>query len=49
MMNFPIAGLMDKRACYDWLVRLLHPGGLAFPRRGNTDAYVHRDPVLDYR
>jgi hypothetical protein len=52
MMDFPIAGLMDETVCYDWLVELLHPGGLACPRCGGTDAYVHRDvrePVLDYR
>jgi transposase-like protein len=33
-------------------VGLLHPGGLACPRCGSTDAYVHRsyrEPVLDYR
>ena len=52
MMDFPIADLMDDRACYDWLVALLHPGGLACPRCHGTDAFVHRyyrDPVLDYR
>jgi transposase-like protein len=52
MMDFPITDLMDERACYDWLVDLLHPGGLACPRCGGTDAFVHRyvrDPVLDYR
>jgi transposase-like protein len=52
MMDFPITALMDERACYEWLVRLLHPGGLACPRCGGTDAWVHRvhrDPVLDYR
>ena len=52
MMDFPIAELMDERACYDWLVRLLHPGGLACPRCGGTDAWVHRcvrEPVHDYR
>jgi transposase-like protein len=33
-------------------VDLLHPGGLACPHCGGTDAFVHRyhrDPVLDYR
>jgi len=52
MIDFPIGRLMDERACYDWLVALLHPGGLACPRCRGTDAYVHRyhrDPVLDYR
>ncbi len=32
MMDFPIADLMDERACYDRLVALLHPGGLACHR-----------------
>ncbi len=52
MIDFPITDLMGERACYDWLVTLLHPGGLACPRCGSTDAYVHRyfrEPVLDYR
>jgi hypothetical protein len=51
-MDFPISGLMDEQACYDWLVTLLHPGGLACPRCHGTGAYVHRyhrEPVLDYR
>ena len=26
-MDFPIADLMDERACYDRLVGLFHPGG----------------------
>jgi transposase-like protein len=52
MMDFPVGDLMDEQACYRWLVDLLHPGGLACPRCGGTDAFVHRffrDPVLDYR
>ena len=28
-IDFPAADLMDERACYDWLVSRLHPGGLA--------------------
>lgn len=53
MMDFPIDRLMDERACYDWLLALLHPGGLACPRCRRGDALRvhrhHRDPVLDYR
>ena len=52
MMDFPLDGLMDEPACYDRLVALLHPDGLACPRCGGTDARVHRRhraPVLDYR
>jgi hypothetical protein len=52
MMDFPIADLMDERACYDRLVEVLHPDGLACPRCRGTDASIHRyhrDPVLDLR
>jgi transposase-like protein len=52
MIDFPIDRLPDDRACYDWLVELLHPDGLRCPRCGGADALVHRyyrDPVLDYR
>ena len=38
MMDFPLDGLMDEQACYDRLVALLHPDGLACPRCGGTDA-----------
>jgi transposase-like protein len=52
MMDFPLDGLMDEQACYDRLVHLLHPDGLACPRCGGAEARVHRRhraPVLDYR
>jgi len=52
-MDFPLTGLMDEQACYDKLVTLLHPQGLACPRCGSADSLrVHsreRDPVLRYR
>jgi transposase-like protein len=51
-MDFPIGELLDERACYDWLVRLIHPRGLTCPRCRSDDLRVHRrarDPVLDYR
>jgi transposase-like protein len=51
-MDFPIAGLMDEHACYDFLLRALHPDGLACPRCGGRRLSVHRrhrDPVLDHR
>ena len=31
-MDFPLIDLMDEQACYDQLVELLYPGGLACPR-----------------
>ena len=54
-MDFPILDLMDKQACYDRLLDLLHPDGLTCPRcGGGRDRYnVHRrrerSPVVDYR
>jgi transposase-like protein len=54
-MDFPILDLMDQQACYQKLLDLLHPDGLAFPRcGGGRDGYnVHRrrdgSPVVDYR
>jgi len=52
-MDFPLSDLMDERACYERLVALLHPGGLACPRCGAADRLGvhrrHRDPVIDYQ
>jgi transposase-like protein len=54
-MDFPIIGLMDQDACYQELLRLLHPDGLTCPRCGaGRDRYTaHRrrphSPVVDYR
>jgi transposase-like protein len=54
-MDFPILDLMDQGACYQKLLDLLHPDGLACPRcGGGRDGYnVHRrrdgSPVVDYR
>jgi transposase-like protein len=52
-MDFPIAGFMDEDACYEKLVDVLHPDGLACARcRAHDGLRVHRRhraPVLDYR
>src|SRR4051812_3314472 len=52
-MDFPLIGLMDERACYEKLLVLLRPDGLACPRCGAGDRLGvhrrHRDPVLDYQ
>jgi transposase-like protein len=52
-MDFPIGDLMDESACYELLVGLLHPGGLACPHCGDRDHLkVHRRdraPILAYR
>ena len=36
-MDFPIADLMDEKACYDKLVHWLHPGGLKCPKCRSDD------------
>jgi transposase-like protein len=51
-MDFPLAELMDRDACYDRIFKVLHPDGLACPRCGCDRLGVHRRhraPVLDYR
>jgi transposase-like protein len=52
-MDFPIGELMDESACYEFLVGLLHPEGLACPHCGDRDHLkVHRRdraPILAYR
>ena len=52
-MDFPLNDLMDEVACYDYLVGLLHPDGLACPHCGDGDhLQVHRRdrvPILAYR
>lgn len=51
-MDFPISSLMDEQACYDWLVKHLHPPGLGCPDCKAQDLRVHRRqraPILDYR
>jgi transposase-like protein len=52
-MDFPIAEFMDEDACYEKLVAVLHPDGLACPRCQARDGLRvhrrHRAPVLDYR
>ena len=51
-MDFPLMDLMDEQACYDFLVTLLHPDGLACPRCHRHDGLeVHRRdraPLLVY-
>ena len=52
-MDFPIGDLMDESACYEFLVGLLHPDGLACPHCGDPNHLkVHRRdraPILAYR
>ena len=52
-MDFPLIDLRDEHACYQKLVALLHPDGLACPKCGARDRLGvhrrHRDPVIDYQ
>jgi len=54
MLIFPLEGLLDEQACYDWLLETLHPTGLCCPKghalpEGQKAHDYHRSPVLDYR
>ncbi len=40
-MDFPIAEFMDEDSCYEKLVDLLHPEGLACPR-------CHATPIFPF-
>lgn len=52
-MKLPTLDVHDEGACYEALVNLLHPQGLACPGCGRYEGwYIHRRyraPVLDYR
>jgi transposase-like protein len=51
-MDFPLTELMDQDACYQRIIKALHPGGLACPLCGGDRLGVHRRrraPILDYR
>jgi hypothetical protein len=52
-VGFTIADFMDEGACYERLVDVLHPDGLAYPRCQARDGLRvhrrHRAPVLDDR
>jgi transposase-like protein len=54
MMQFPLNTLLDEQACYDFLLQVLHPTGLACPlghllppEQAPHDR--HRAPIIDYR
>lgn len=54
MITFPIQSLMDEQACYDYLLKALHPQGLqcaqGHPLAVEQGAHDrHRVPLLDYR
>jgi len=54
MMQFPLNTLLDEQACYDFLLRVLHPSGLACPSGhplpvAQAPHDQHRTPLMDYR
>jgi len=54
MMQFPLTTLLDEQACYEFLLHVLHPDGLACPHGhqlpSNQAAHDrHRAPIMDYR
>jgi len=53
-MKFPISDFMDEKACYDFLVDILHPGGFSCPEceKPVDDCWIHRrdrEPLLYYQ
>ena len=54
MIAFPITELLDEQACYEFLLRVLHPKGLRCPAghgvvTGQAPHMSDRAPVVDYR
>jgi transposase-like protein len=54
MMEFPITELMDDRACYEFLLGVLHPKGLRCPAghkvvRRQAPHMSDRAPLVDYQ
>ena len=53
-MQFPLNTLLDEQACYDFLLHILHPSGLACPSGHLLPSEQaahdrHRTPIMDYR
>jgi hypothetical protein len=44
-MDFPLTDLMDDQTCYDFLVTLLHPNGLACPAVTVTTTWRSIDAI----
>jgi len=54
MMQFPLDILLDEQACYDYLLQVLHPNGVACPHGHQLPLDQaphdrHRAPIMDYR
>ena len=54
MLEFPLTEVLDEQACYDFLLRTLHPDGLHCPYdhplpHDQAPHDRHRAPIMDYR
>jgi hypothetical protein len=54
VIQFPIGTVLDEQACYDFLLKHLHPEGLRCPKQhplppGQAPHDRSRAPILDYR
>jgi len=54
MIKFPLTELLDEKACYQWLLRILHPQGLRCPNghvlsEGQAPHNRKRAPRVKYR
>ena len=54
MIKFPLTELLDEQACYEWLIKILHPGGLDCPKghalpAGQAPHDRKRAPIVKYK
>jgi transposase-like protein len=54
MIKFPLTKLLDEQACYEWLLKLLHPQGLHCPNghalpEGQAPHDRKRTPIVKYK
>lgn len=54
MIKFPLTELLDEQACYEWLMKILHPQGLNCPSghalpAGQAPHDRKRSPIVKYK
>jgi transposase-like protein len=54
MIKFPLTKLLDEQACYEWLLKILHPQGLHCPNghalpAGQAPHDRKRAPIVKYK
>ncbi|OIP74622.1 MAG: hypothetical protein AUK48_09465, partial [Oscillatoriales cyanobacterium CG2_30_44_21] len=54
MIKFPLTELLDEQACYEWLMKILHPQGLNCPSghalpAGRAPHDRKRSPIVKYK